>query len=332
LYGPYSPNSKGVRRLTILEFLKLSVGDEFILFVPPFNKNDKPVWKEVGDSVTNNMRQIIMAPFAKQGTVNERDSAWKKHLLSREVPRDGSAGIEYGVRVCSYPERSHLNINNPPDHEIRYLTNPSVAIGMKLELISYGTSKTCPLRLVDMPYVEAWVPVKENSAIIEEIKSFKWSSDENKMYNELMDQFAEAKGDCAAYVRILLTYYKQTLYTKKADHKASQKRQKLEETNQLQSIIEHELEYSKVKKYADQVDAYYNECFKANVDFVDLRDNLTDDAIITEFYATFQKDFPTVHYTFSAIADSRAFKDADRKQAAVDDAARIMHFCMCRAN
>lgn len=52
---------------------------------------------------------------------------------------------------------------------------------MQLELISYGTSKTCPLRLVDMPFVEAWVPVKDTSVVVEEIKGFKWSNDDNKM-------------------------------------------------------------------------------------------------------------------------------------------------------
>ena len=325
LYGPYSPNSKGVRRLSILEFLQLSVGDEFILFLPPFNKNDNPVWEEVGDRVNKNMRQIIMAPFAKQGTVAERDAAWKKHLLSREAPRDGAAGLEYHTRLCSYPERSQLNINNPPEHEIRYLTNPSVAIGMQLELISYGTSKTCPLRLVDMPFVEAWVPVKDTSVVVEEIKGFKWSNDDNKMHKELVDRFVEAKGDCAAYACILLTYYKQTLYSKKADNKALQKRQKVEDTDQLHQMIQQELEYGRVKTFADKVDAYYKKCFKANVGFIVLRDNLTDDGVITTFYESFKKDFPTVHFTFSAIADSRAFKDADRKQAALEEATPTMH-------
>jgi hypothetical protein len=38
------------------------------------------------------------------------------------------------------------------------------------------------------------------------------------------------------------------------------------------------LEYGRVKTFADKVDAYYKKCFKANVGFIDLRDNLTDDA------------------------------------------------------
>jgi len=66
---------------------------------------------------------------------------------------------------------------------------------MQLELISYGTSITCPLRLVDMPFVEAWVPVKDTSVVVEEIKGFKWSNDDNKMYKELVDR---EKWCCAA--------------------------------------------------------------------------------------------------------------------------------------
>lgn len=100
LYGPYSPNSKGVRRLSILEFLQLSVGDEFILFLPPFNKNDNPVWEEVGDRANKNMRQIIMAPFAKQGTVAERDARLEEASFV-------SGGA---TRRCCWPGISHPSL------------------------------------------------------------------------------------------------------------------------------------------------------------------------------------------------------------------------------
>ena len=40
LFLPISSSSKGVRRLTIEEILRLNTRDEFIIFLPPYNRND----------------------------------------------------------------------------------------------------------------------------------------------------------------------------------------------------------------------------------------------------------------------------------------------------
>jgi hypothetical protein len=184
------------------------------------------------------------------------------------------------------------------------------------------------LKFANLPFVEAWVPVKDSEAIVKEIDGFRWSTDENKLCNELGESFFEAKGNNAAYARILITFLGKSLKQKNSANKQLQKIQKVDDTNQIQQLIKSELEYSKVKKFADEVDAYYKDCLVKNIDFTDLRTNLTEE-VMSDFYNQFKKDFPTVHYTFAAIAHSRSFKEADKKQPSMEEESPGMHTKQC---
>ena len=91
--------------MAIKDILRLASKDECVIFVPPYNKNDDCLWKKCAADVMDQMKRIILAPYLKTSTKEEREAAWEQHLKQREVKRDGSVGYEFHVRVSSFAER-----------------------------------------------------------------------------------------------------------------------------------------------------------------------------------------------------------------------------------
>ena len=125
--------------MAIKDILRLDSGDEFILFIPPFNKNDKKVWRDTSNTVLGLMRRIIMSPFANTTTAQERETGWNKHLCTRQRERDGTFGYEFNVRVVAYPSRDLVEKDDLPTASVDYLVDPASGAGLTLELLIMTT-------------------------------------------------------------------------------------------------------------------------------------------------------------------------------------------------
>ena len=168
IFTPLTIASKGVRRLAIKDILRLDSGDEFILFLPPYNRNDNKLWRETSDTILGLMRRIIMQPYAKSTTPQDRDIGWTKHLSTHERERDGNIGYEFNVRVVAYPSRDHIQKDSLPASSVDYLVDPASGSGLTLELLGYGSAITCHIKLPWLPFLEVYVPVKDSDCVIEE--------------------------------------------------------------------------------------------------------------------------------------------------------------------
>ena len=309
IFQPLTSASKGVRRLAIKDILRLDSGDEFILFLPPFNKNDKKVWRDTSNTVLGLMRRIIMSSFSKTTTPQERDAGWKNHLISRQRERDGNYGYEFNVRVAAYPSRDFIEKESLPTESVEYLVNPASGAGLTLELLGYGTAVTCHIKLALIPFIEVYIPVKDSDAVIEELSDFTNSTDDDTVYTSMAKLLLECKGDTYSYANILLTYYKRALKSAKSTNRAIIHKHQSANDDTIFQNITAEVDKKKIDLFAKSVDDHCYQCLKSIIGFDYVRRSLILDEDILSFYRQFQASFPTTHRIFHSIVSSQHFNE-----------------------
>jgi hypothetical protein len=151
---PVSSNLLPPKRLRIAEILRLRVNDEFILFVPPENKNNPAEMRSTREYILDRMQRMITQTFAKTTTTEEREIYFEQELKAREVEREGRIGHEFHVRILAYPERDQMSIDRLPTHELNFLLNPQTGVGITVQLTGYNTNLSCLIKLHNIPFLE----------------------------------------------------------------------------------------------------------------------------------------------------------------------------------
>ena len=153
--------------MSIEEFIRLGCEDEFVLFISPTFTKDPPEVKAMREDILMQMKCIVMSlsPFQKSTTTEECDAGWKKYLERRQYDRDGMPGYNFVVKVVSYPECSIMDRPSIPPSKLKYLLNPATKAGLTLDLIGFGPAKSCHLKLLSIPFLEAYVPRKPDAPL-----------------------------------------------------------------------------------------------------------------------------------------------------------------------
>jgi hypothetical protein len=83
--------------------------DEFILFVPPENKNNPAEMRSTREYILDRMLRMITQTFTKTTTAAKRDACFEEELKAREVDQEVCVGHEFHVRILSYPGREQID-------------------------------------------------------------------------------------------------------------------------------------------------------------------------------------------------------------------------------
>jgi hypothetical protein len=200
---PVSSNMLPPKRLRISEILRLRVKDEFILFVPPENKNNPAEMCSTREYIIDRMQRMITQTFSKSTTAAEREAYFEEELKAREVEREGRVGHEFHVRILSYPERDQMSVDRLPSHEINFLLNPKTGVGITVQLLGYNTTNACLIKLHNIPFLEFYVPRKIGDPAYNEVKISRSKTD-NVVATCVARELLETKGDCLAFIGVLL--------------------------------------------------------------------------------------------------------------------------------
>ena len=184
--------------MRIADVLRLRVNDEFILFVPPENKNNPDEMRSTREYILDRMRRMITQTFAKSTTKEERDVYFEQELKAREVEREGRVGHEFHVRILAYPERDQMSIDRLPPHELNFLLNPQTGVGITVQLIGYNTTTSCLIKLHNIPFLEIYVPRNIGDSAYNEVKLSR-SKTESVVATSVARELLETKGDCLAF-------------------------------------------------------------------------------------------------------------------------------------
>ena len=309
LFLPISSSSKGVRRLTLEEILRLHTRDEFILFLPPYNRNDNKAWRETSNAVLGLMKRVVMAPYQNTHSSQDRDVGWFNHLNSRRKERDGAFGYDFNIRVVAYPERDSIEKDNLPESHLNHLMNPTTGAGITVELMGYGTAVTCHLKLHLLPFLEIYVPIKDDECVIQELPNFTTSTDDQKMAASLIKNLLQTKGDNYAYANILITYYKRALEATRSAKKAIISKRESSSDDAIYQKLTAEVSKRNIDKFANEMDSYCYKRLKATVGFDHVRRSLLLDEDLRQYYIKFKDSFPTIHLAFYSIIESRYFNE-----------------------
>eukprot|EP00956_Cyclotella_meneghiniana_P018450 scaffold30718_cov36-Cyclotella_meneghiniana.AAC.2 len=267
---PLTSKNYGVRRLSIDEFIRLGCEDEFVLYIPPTSTKDAPEVKAMREDILMQMKRIVMSPFQKSTTTEERDAGWKKHLERRQYNRDGNPGYDFVVKVVSYPERSIMDRPSIPPSELKYLLNPVTKAGLTLELIGFGSAKSCHLKLLSIPFVEAYVPRKPDAPFLDDI-AFTKSKDESKQVAFMAKELLACKGDPAATANVLLKYYSTSknaeLSSLKAENVTLNQQREDSDFDALKSRLKKEVSRERLDAFAADIDSYYKSALESTVQF-----------------------------------------------------------------
>eukprot|EP00956_Cyclotella_meneghiniana_P033008 scaffold92750_cov52-Cyclotella_meneghiniana.AAC.1 len=262
---PVTSKNYGVRRLPIGEFIRLGCEDEFTLYIPPTSSKESPEVKSLREELLLQMKRIVMASFQKNTTPEEREAGWQKHLQSRQFDRHGNDGYDFNVKIVTYPERPVMDRPSIPPSELKYLLNPVTKAGMTLELAGYGSAKTCHLKLLSIPFVEAYVLREPDAPFLADI-SFTKSKDETKQVAFMAKELLECKGDPGATANVLLKYYATSKTVEVSSLKSENKELNLDkeqdESALLRSRLKKEVARERLDAFADEIDSYYKEAIE----------------------------------------------------------------------
>ena len=188
---------------------------------------------------------------------------------------------------------------------------PTTGAGFTVELMGYGKAITCHLKLNWLPFIEVYVPIKDDECVIQELSNFTTSTDDKIVIESLIKNLHQSKGDNYAYANVLITYYKRALESTKSSKKAIISKQESLSDEALYNKLTSEVSERNIKNFASEMDSYCYNRLKSTIGFDYARRSLLLDDDIQKFYNKFKDNFPATHVTFCSIAESRYFNDDD---------------------
>jgi len=174
---------------------------------------------------------------------------------------------------------------------------------MYVELLGYGSQGICHLKLLTLPYVEVHVQRASTGAFLQQGINFAKNAKEENLMLNVAKEFYASKGDAAAYVEILMKYYRSCVPAKKR-----QKEIEGDANHGFRMAIACELEAIAVRDFANEIDSEYEEALMALVGWSEATTELLSDNRVRHYYDLFQESFPLTHMVFSTIVSSKSKK------------------------
>ena len=146
-YAKVSCGNQAMRRLRISELVRIGYREDFIVYIPPTNKNDPQPLRKAYDDAREKMKNMVLYDHKKNTTTAERDLYWERELKTRGVKKYGGVGHEFHVRVHAYPERARLEMDPIPNSEMKHLLLPETGVGITLQLLGYSPTASTLFKL-----------------------------------------------------------------------------------------------------------------------------------------------------------------------------------------
>ena len=212
---PISSAHRGMKRLKSAAILRLRVGDDFTLVVPQFDnkKNDIPNCQR--SDIMEILKGILMQGITSSNAI-ERDQQYSDLLKHRIIRREGRSYYEFNLTIVSYPERNKLETAGLPKAQIDSLLDARTGVGIYANLIGYGSRNTIHLKLLSIPYIEVFVQRDSEGPFLDPDIKFDKRMNEERMMNHMTEEFYQSMGDAAAYVEILMKYYRNSMPKKQS--------------------------------------------------------------------------------------------------------------------
>ena len=114
VYDERSSQSQGIWRLKMPKVVRLMVGDEVFLMVPPSNHKVPKTDREPRRRLLSEFRKVILSSAPSDARTREdRDKFVNDEYSERTIQQSGAPHIEFNIRVAKYPERSKFSLPNP---------------------------------------------------------------------------------------------------------------------------------------------------------------------------------------------------------------------------
>ena len=199
-----------MRRLKMMECLKVLIGSEITVVVPPTSaKEGSPkAAREPRKRILSDFRRVIMSSAPDcLSSHDERQLFIASEMRQRTIHQSGQQHVEFNTRVVNYPERAYLELLNPLDHDIfRMLGNGNA--GLNLEVLGHGTTTRVLLKLADLPYVQIYQKRCHDAPYLDMSFNFHKRISQAGLAHKLSVSLYESRGDAASTVQVLLSYYK----------------------------------------------------------------------------------------------------------------------------
>ena len=342
LVVPISSLNRGMKRLQAHDIVKLRIGDEITVLIPPIDrsrKEPKPA-REARETIMSKMKRVFMAECGTMST-KEKDDYWKDELANRKITRDGKYLYEFHVIISSYAERSMLEMIDLPKEYINYyMGNGNAGLAVKVR----GRTRSVPMLLQfnSIPYIEIHICRSSSdsaASFLDDSIVFPSPLDEDGLSRYLQEQLHATKGDPVAYTEILMKYYQRALGISRSklaneiqsNSKPSKKRKKDTAESlsaeseddglfgKFRDAIAKELHKNELEKFANEIDKEYEDALIGCVDFSPVTSFLIEPDRFAEFYNDFFERFPLCHYIFAMVVSTRYYTIPSLAQASLDD-------------
>jgi hypothetical protein len=159
------------------------------------------------------------------------------------------------------------------------------------------------------------VPRKSGDPAYNEVKISR-SKTESVVATSVARELLETKGDCLAFIGVLLDYHKscnkelqdRVKTTNKTNHHL-QSSMKEESNDRLRDTLVEHLTPNKIKEFAKDVDDFYLDALKSCVGFTEATGYLISDEVNVHFYNWFKNEFPFLHLVMYSVVESKDFKE-----------------------
>ena len=140
---------KGMKRLSIMECLRLLVDEEVVLVIPLVTRNTPHDAREPRRRLRESFGRVVLSASAIHHlSAQEQDAYLDDEFRQRTVQQCGQDHIEFNVKISTYPERALLDQPNPRTSDINRWLGADNA-GLYLEALGYGSPREfccgCPI-------------------------------------------------------------------------------------------------------------------------------------------------------------------------------------------
>ena len=227
----------------------MRVGDAFTLVISNCDNNKKDKGNVHRSALLSGFKRVIMVSAPRISTA-EKEKYIHDLLAQREVLREGCLVHKFNLRITSYLERNKLEQRVASSVHIDSILHPRMGIGMYMELLGYGSQGICHLKHLSLPYVKVHVQRANTGAFFQQKIDFKKKAKEENLMLNVAKEFYASKEDAAAYVEILIKYYRSCV-------PAERKTKEIEgdANHDFRMAIACELEATSVTDFANVVDS-----------------------------------------------------------------------------
>ena len=305
-------SNQGMKRLKIPEILRLLIGDEVTIVIPPVHRKLHPEMQSRRNDVLASFRRVILASAVTDNlTPNQVEQLFANEQSQRTVCSGGKSCVEFNVRVRNYPERAKLDLLNPLPNDISHWLGVGNA-GLYLELLGHGDATKVLLKFSDLPFVQVHKMRDADAPFItSSLEQFLELMKEDSVDRKLTQALDEAHGDAAQTVQVMMAYYRRAVSSRNGAGApglaAGATLDNLSNKN-LTTLVTEELCSEHITTFASHVDqVYLSELTLRFTNFSAPRSHLVSDETVAGFYRSTEKKFPTLHFVMATVASNSRY-------------------------